>query len=163
AREPASEAAPGAAQRPGSGAGPVCAGRFLRTGWRAERSGRVGRTAAGADACRARAAGGESPAANPHRPAPGPIRRAGGARRAGGRAPEAERVLFALGGFSEPAGELSALVESVAPQQVLTLAELALPAVKAQPQPQRDRFLAEYAARVERDGRVTLHEFVLLT
>ncbi|HJY76912.1 MAG TPA: M48 family metalloprotease [Burkholderiales bacterium] len=78
-------------------------------------------------------------------------------------APEAERVLFALGGFSEPAGELSALVESVAPQQVLTLAELALPAVKAQPQPQRDRFLAEYAARVERDGRVTLHEFVLLT
>jgi len=78
-------------------------------------------------------------------------------------APEAERVLLALGGFSEPAGELNALVQAVAPQQVLTLAELALPAVKAQPQPRRDRFLAEYAALVERDGRVTLREFVLLT
>ena len=78
-------------------------------------------------------------------------------------AQEAERVLLALGGFSEPAGELNALVQSVGPQQVLTLAELALLAVKAQPQPQRDRFLAEYAALVERDGRVTLREFVLLT
>jgi Zn-dependent protease with chaperone function len=78
-------------------------------------------------------------------------------------APEAERVLLALGGFSEPAGELNALVQAVAPQQVLTLAELALPAVKAQPQPRRDRFLTEYAALVESDGRVTLREFVLLT
>jgi Zn-dependent protease with chaperone function len=78
-------------------------------------------------------------------------------------AKEAEQVLFALGGFPEPAGELSALVGAVAPQQVLTLAELALPAVKAQPQPQRDQFLAQYAALVERDGRVTLREFVLLT
>ena len=76
---------------------------------------------------------------------------------------EAEQVLFALGGFAEPAGELDALVGAVPPQQVLTLAELALPAVKAQPQPQRDQFLAQFATLVERDGRVTLREFVLLT
>ena len=78
-------------------------------------------------------------------------------------APQAEQVLFALGGFSEPSGELGALVESIARQQMLALAELALPAVKAQAQPQRDRFLAEFALRVERDARVTLREFVLLT
>jgi len=35
--------------------------------------------------------------------------------------------------------------------------------VKAQPQAARDRFLAEYAALVECDQRVTLREFVLLT
>jgi Zn-dependent protease with chaperone function len=78
-------------------------------------------------------------------------------------APEAERVLFALGGFSESADEMHTLVEGIARQHLLTLAELALPAVKAQPQPQRDRFLAEYVALVERDARVTLREFVLLT
>jgi Zn-dependent protease with chaperone function len=78
-------------------------------------------------------------------------------------APEAERVLFALGGFSGQPDELSVLVDSVARPHVLTLAELALPAVKAQPQPQRDRFLAEFAALVERDSRVTLREFVLMT
>ncbi|HEY7240898.1 MAG TPA: M48 family metalloprotease [Burkholderiales bacterium] len=78
-------------------------------------------------------------------------------------APEAEQVLVALGGFSEPTGELGRLVGAIARQHVLTLAELALPAVKAQPQPARDRFLAEYAALVERDRRVTLREFVLLT
>jgi len=77
--------------------------------------------------------------------------------------PEAEQVLFALGGFSEAAGELAALVDTVAGAQAVILAELALPAVKAQPQPRRDRFLAQFASLVERDGRVTLHEFVLLT
>jgi Zn-dependent protease with chaperone function len=78
-------------------------------------------------------------------------------------APEAERVLFALGGFSDRAGELHAHVETLSRPHLLTLAELALPAVKSQLQPARDRFLAEYAARVERDARVTLREFVLLT
>ena len=76
---------------------------------------------------------------------------------------EAERILFALGGFSERAGELHAQVEAIARQHLLTLAELAVPAVKSQPQPARDRFLAEYAALVERDARVTLRELVLLT
>jgi hypothetical protein len=78
-------------------------------------------------------------------------------------APEAERVLYALGGFSDRAGDLAGDVQALARQYVLMLAELALPAVKAQPQPQRDRFLTEFASLVERDARVTLHEFVLLT
>ena len=76
---------------------------------------------------------------------------------------QAERVLFALGGFAAKAGELQALVQSVAAQHTLTLAELAVPAVKAQPQGARDRFLAEYAALVEGDQRMTRREFVLLT
>jgi len=78
-------------------------------------------------------------------------------------APEAERVLYALGGFSDRAGDLAGDVQALARQYVLMLAELALPAVKAQPQPQRDRFLTEFSSLVERDARVTLHEFVLLT
>jgi Zn-dependent protease with chaperone function len=78
-------------------------------------------------------------------------------------AAEAERVLFALGGFAERAGDLYPHVEALSRQHLLVLAELALPAVKSQLQPERDRFLAEYAALVERDARVTLVEFVLLT
>ena len=78
-------------------------------------------------------------------------------------AADAERVLFALGGFSDRAGDLHAPVEALARQHLLTLAELAVPAVKAQPQAARERFLAEYAALVERDSRVTLREFVLFT
>jgi Zn-dependent protease with chaperone function len=78
-------------------------------------------------------------------------------------AAQAERVLFALGGFADRAGELHPQVEALARQHVLTLAELAVPAVKSQPQAARDRFLAEYATLVERDARVTLREFVLLT
>lgn len=78
-------------------------------------------------------------------------------------APEAERVLFALGGSGSGAPELQPLVEALAPQHTLTLAELAVPAVKSQPQAARNRFLAEYAAMVEGDGRVTRREFVLLT
>jgi Zn-dependent protease with chaperone function len=77
--------------------------------------------------------------------------------------PESERILYALGGFSDRAGELHAEVEALSRPHLLTLAELALPAVKSQPQPARERFLAEYAALVERDARVTLREFVLLT
>jgi Zn-dependent protease with chaperone function len=75
----------------------------------------------------------------------------------------AERALYALGGFPDRAGDLGAEVQALARQHALTLAELALPAVKAQPQSQRDRFLTEFASVVERDARVTLHEFVLLT
>jgi hypothetical protein len=78
-------------------------------------------------------------------------------------AAEAERVLFALGGFPDRAGDLYAQVEALSRQHLLTLAELAVPTVKAQPQAARDRFLAEYAALVECDQRVTLREFVLLT
>ena len=78
-------------------------------------------------------------------------------------ADDAERVLFALGGFADRAPELHPLVEALAPQHALTLAELAVPAVKARPQAARDRFLAEYAALVEGDRRVTRREFVLLT
>ncbi len=73
----------------------------------------------------------------------------------------AERVLFALGGFAERAAPLQ--LEGLARQHVLTLTELAVPAVKSQPQAARDRFLAEFAALVEADRRVTRREFVLLT
>ncbi|HEX7052796.1 MAG TPA: M48 family metalloprotease [Burkholderiales bacterium] len=48
-------------------------------------------------------------------------------------------------------------------EHMLTLADLAVPAIKSQPQKARDRFLAELAALVESDGRVTLREFVLFT
>ncbi len=75
----------------------------------------------------------------------------------------AERMLFALGGFAERAGPLHAQLEGLARQHVLTLAELAVPAVKSQPQAERDRFIAEFAALVEADRRVTRREFVLLT
>jgi hypothetical protein len=76
---------------------------------------------------------------------------------------DAERVLFALGGFSDRAGDLHAHVEALSRPHLLALAELAAPAVKSQPQAARDRFLAEYAGLVERDRRVTLREFVLFT
>jgi len=46
---------------------------------------------------------------------------------------------------------------------MLTLAELAVPAIKEQRQTVRDAFLADFAAVVEADRRVTLREFVLLT
>jgi uncharacterized tellurite resistance protein B-like protein len=46
---------------------------------------------------------------------------------------------------------------------MLTLAELAVPALKQEPQQRRDEFIAELAAVVEADRRVTLREFVLLT
>src|SRR2546430_13950085 len=43
------------------------------------------------------------------------------------------------------------------------LADLAVPAIKAQKQPERDRFLADLAAFVVSDRRVTLRELVLFT
>jgi Zn-dependent protease with chaperone function len=58
--------------------------------------------------------------------------------------------------------ELRVYVEGLMRQHQMTLAELAVPAIKEQPQAARDRFLAELAAKIEADGRVTLREFVLL-
>ena len=46
---------------------------------------------------------------------------------------------------------------------LLTLAELAVPALREQPQKARDAFIAELAAAVQADRRVTLGEFVLFT
>jgi Zn-dependent protease with chaperone function len=63
----------------------------------------------------------------------------------------AEQVLLDLARGSHPR------------EHMLTLADLAVPAIKSQPQKARDRFLAELAALVEADGRVTLREFVLFT
>lgn len=71
--------------------------------------------------------------------------------------------MFALGGFAARAGELQAPVQAVGRAHMLALAELAVPAIKSQPQKARDRFLAEFSAAVEADKRVTLGEFVLAT
>ncbi|MGQ0546848.1 MAG: M48 family metalloprotease [Betaproteobacteria bacterium] len=51
----------------------------------------------------------------------------------------------------------------LARNHMLTLADLAVPAIKEQKQTARDAFLADLAAVVEADRRVTLCEFVLLT
>ena len=59
--------------------------------------------------------------------------------------------------------DLHALVGALARNHMLTLADLAVPAIKEQRQPVRDAFLADFAAVVEADRRVTLREFVLLT
>jgi Zn-dependent protease with chaperone function len=59
--------------------------------------------------------------------------------------------------------ELHAIVGALAPNHMLTLAELGVPAVKEQRQKARDAFLADLTAVVEADRRVTLREFVLLT
>jgi hypothetical protein len=48
-------------------------------------------------------------------------------------------------------------------QHMLSLAELAVPAIKEQPQKARDRFLTDFEALVQADRRVTLREFVLLS
>jgi hypothetical protein len=76
---------------------------------------------------------------------------------------QAERALFALGGFPDKDHDLGPYVSGLAREHMLTLAELALPAVKSQPQKDRDAFIGEFVARVEADRRVTLREFVLLT
>ena len=77
----------------------------------------------------------------------------------------AEQVLLALA--REPGAraqsELDLVIGSLARAHMLTLADLALPAVKSQPQKARERFLAELASVVQADGRVTLREFVLFT
>jgi uncharacterized tellurite resistance protein B-like protein len=61
------------------------------------------------------------------------------------------------------AADLHIIIAALARQHMLTLADLAIPAIKSQPQKQRNRFLADLAELVELDGRVTLREFVLFT
>jgi Zn-dependent protease with chaperone function len=99
-------------------------------------------------------------------------------------APQAELAMFALALEPEAAtreAELQALatrrgaetvakvkelhvyVGVMARNHMLTLADLAVPAIKEQRQKARDAFLADFAAVVEADRRVTLREFVLLT
>jgi uncharacterized tellurite resistance protein B-like protein len=58
---------------------------------------------------------------------------------------------------------LHVYVGGLAREHMLTLADLAVPAIKEQRQKARDAFLADLAAVVEADRRVTLREFVLLT
>jgi Zn-dependent protease with chaperone function len=76
---------------------------------------------------------------------------------------QAQLAMFALGGFAGRSGELDVYVNTLAREHMLSLAELAVPAIKSQSQKTRDAFLAEFAALVEADRRVTLREFVLLT
>ena len=59
--------------------------------------------------------------------------------------------------------ELHVHVGGLARNHMLTLADLAVPAIKEQRQQARDAFLSDFAALVEADRRVTLREFVLLT
>jgi Zn-dependent protease with chaperone function len=76
---------------------------------------------------------------------------------------EAQAAMLALGGFPDPGTDLGAYVEPAGRSHMLALAELAVPAIKSQTQGTRDAFIADFAARVEADRRVTLREFVLLT
>ena len=80
---------------------------------------------------------------------------------------EAEAAMFALVMAEAEAPALAAALKvyvgMVRPQDMLTLVELAVPAIKEQPQAARDRFLGDFEALVKADHRVTLHEFVLLT
>jgi len=64
---------------------------------------------------------------------------------------------------AEQAKALYVYVSILARNHMLTLADLAVPAIKEQKQKARDAFLADLAAVVEADRRVTLREFVLLT
>ena len=59
--------------------------------------------------------------------------------------------------------DLHVYAGGVARHHMVTLAELAVPAIKEQRQKTRDSFLSDLAAMVESDRRVTLREFVLLT
>jgi uncharacterized tellurite resistance protein B-like protein len=61
------------------------------------------------------------------------------------------------------AADLHVYVGGLARNHMLTLADLAVPAIKEQRQKARDAFLSDLAAVVEADRRVTLREFVLLT
>jgi Zn-dependent protease with chaperone function len=76
---------------------------------------------------------------------------------------QAQLAMFALGGFPGEGSELEPYVRPLGREHMLTLAELAVPAIKSQAQKARDAFIDEFAARVEADRRVTLREFVLLT
>ncbi len=105
-------------------------------------------------------------------------------REALGRPDEAEATMFALAlepeeetrraelaalearrgaAWARRASDLHVYVSVLARSHMLTLAELAAPAVKSRPQKVRDAFLADLAAMIEADRRVTLREFVLLT
>jgi Zn-dependent protease with chaperone function len=94
------------------------------------------------------------------------------------RAGEAELAMFALalgdaelqalagrrgGETAEKIRELHVYVGGLAREHMLTLADLAVPAIKEAPQKARDAFLSDLQAMVEADRRVTLREFVLLT
>jgi len=96
------------------------------------------------------------------------------------RADEAELAMFALALEPEQAAlqvleqkrgaevkakvsDLHVYVGGLSRNYMLTLADLAVPAIKEQRQAARDAFLADFAAMVEADRRVTLREFVLLT
>jgi Zn-dependent protease with chaperone function len=94
------------------------------------------------------------------------------------RAEEAELAMFALAATGEaelallearrPGArakllELQAYVGGLKREHMLTLAELAVPAIKEQRQTLRDAFLADLGALMEADRRMTLSEFVLLT
>jgi Zn-dependent protease with chaperone function len=96
------------------------------------------------------------------------------------RADEAELAMFALALEPEQAAlkvleqkrgaevkakvsELRVYVGGLSRHHMLTLADLAVPAIKGQRQSVRDAFLADFTAVVEADRRVTLREFVLLT
>jgi Zn-dependent protease with chaperone function len=87
---------------------------------------------------------------------------------------EAEMVMFALAGgtgldarrgadYVARMKVLEPLLAGVARNHMLTLAELAVPAIKEQRQKERDRFLDDLAAVVEADRRLTHPEFVLFT
>jgi Zn-dependent protease with chaperone function len=75
----------------------------------------------------------------------------------------AQLAMFALGGFADAGGGLDVYIQPLGREHMLALAELAVPAIKSQPQKARDAFLAQLAARVEADRRVTFREFILLT
>jgi Zn-dependent protease with chaperone function len=96
------------------------------------------------------------------------------------RADEAELAMFALALDPEQAAlevleqrrgaevrakviDLRVYVGGLSRNHMLTLADLAVPAIKEQRQAARNAFLADFAAMVEADRRVTLREFVLLT
>lgn len=74
----------------------------------------------------------------------------------------ARLAMLALAGRADTEG-LHALVSGVGRRHMLALAQLAIPALKEQPQRARDAFLAELAQAVQEDRRVTLSEFVLYT
>ena len=76
---------------------------------------------------------------------------------------EALGVLEARRGAQTAAqtSELHVHVGGLARNHMLALAELAVPAIKAEMQEERDRFIADLEAVVEADRRVTLTEFIL--
>jgi hypothetical protein len=58
---------------------------------------------------------------------------------------------------------LQAELAGIGRRQMLMLAELAVPAIKSQPQKARDRFIDDLGALLESDRKLTLSEFVLHT